>query len=41
MLRYTQEQLDSKNFYAFNSSYDTAAKARRTASSGNSTTTRR
>ena len=37
MLRYTQEQLDSKNFYAFNPSYDTAAKARRTASSGNST----
>ena len=41
MLRYTQEQLDSKNFYAFNPSYDTATKARRTASSGNSTTTRR
>ena len=35
MLRYTQEQLDSKNFYAFNPSYDTATKARRTASSGN------
>ena len=33
MLRYTQEQLDSKNFYAFNPSYDTAAKARRTGSS--------
>ena len=32
---------DSKNFYAFNPSYDTATKARRTASSGNSTTTRR
>ena len=41
MLRYTQEQLDTKNFYAFKPSSDTPTKARRTASSGNSTTTRR
>ena len=41
MLRYTQEQLYSKNFYAFSPSYDTVTKARHTASSGNSTTTRR
>ena len=41
MLRYTQEQLDSKNFYAFNPSYDTAAKARRTGSSNSTNNTRR
>lgn len=37
MLRYTQEQLDSKNFYAFNPAYDPAAKAR-SGSNGNSRT---
>ena len=29
MLRYTQEQLDSKNFYAFNPEFDTATRARK------------
>lgn len=41
MLRYTQEQLDSKNFYAFNPSYDTATKARHTGSSNSTNNTRR
>ena len=41
MLRYTQEQLVSKNFYAVNPSYDTATKARRTASSNSTNNTRR
>ena len=41
MLRYTQAQLDPTHLHAANPSYDTATKARRTASSGNSTTTRR
>ena len=41
MLRYTQEQLDSKNFYAFNPSYDPAAKAPHTASSNSTNNTRR